>query len=1364
MRGNRTEDKYSLSPNQGIDEDGKNSTEIEGYGENIVTSDILEVERTTKVGILIPSSSEASRNSEKISEGISAITASSLLTISNFDEVNKIGDEKTRKLETTVSQFSKASTNHMSRISLERGLEIPASSTLIPQSSKASWPNTPATISTELNTSQNWSGKSTIKAAEAKRTTRVMEKQTSVKTPSNVGEQTRTAGHVKQMHLTDEKIDDFSSKLNQAIVTEALISSSITESKKEGIQNSQPGNTSATSPEANVLEVTSKRMVTVAPEFDSTVSTGDIDSKFESLAVLYKTSTPSGERSHKVTLDFGLEIARAALTTGSEIIEASSEHTSGTGESVDAMHSKVTIEPVQFMETTVKFESEQSESEKSEFKHTSLPVKISRTKSAAIILENFPGRPTEVFESTDVSLISEEEIRNIKGSDTASLTSVTVVGPKMSLPPSTQISAAPPETVSVSFNESVSHDESSETLATKYSLITVNVMQADSRAGSLRPPFTTGTVRLDTSPTKQATTANPSVKLTDGDAAEEVIAVTGEIRPFSGHGKSATFKTKNDEVPPTKEGEVKGSEEEIIELQTASSANGFVSNAKLESGATDDKAHEVGLEIVPKRADSIINKTDASLQKKWTRIGISPKSTSNASLSFTHSRENYSTGKTSEFVSHGTEESISSGTISSEKVNGVLSVNTSRKATFALAVFAGKKQNLTQDGKVFINKETSPITNVSSSKIILSSLLAAKDIAKLSRPFPTGSTKEKSSEASHTTNKTLLSAGTEVRQRNALKPAGHDETTILNADGVQARAVTTPQSNESSVVFSNAKASGTGIEFISSTIQDIPKITASIGRTGKDAVTADEENKHFSNSTVDDLNNSSKSVTATITETATWKPDIRGIEGSINSTFSEAPSGKIRSETAILGTPPFREDEVPGAVEVIKVFSKLQEWTSTDTGVTALSGEFVTTNAANKKIAVEQIERTPMDNGTSKSISESLASPAAKIEQSGSSTILETTSLGNSFTPEPESAGDTVYGLNGAISTTRASSPKVFPQSKKMEMPRNLPSSSNLIKTVGQKTSGIELDKTTDEKRIERTESKPPETGITKIVTDENLESVENRSFWSTHSESESTTTRVNTLDTVLASLEQREPASAQEKASSRFKNIMQTTASVAYRTSTNTFSSTPIVANYASAVTDIHSDNSLSSLAVSETENAVSEFKQFKKSNSRVTPAIITSTSAVFETYSEDSVTEATSPERNIVLQHFGSSKTDLLPIGTLPMSNLEITSTVSGINLLKTEPETSALTIKPEEAGESNVLEMKAVPDQMSQTGAPQPTIQPSGISTRIEQASTESSVNDGDLFKLNQKVRLQLFFASFISNLKQGVNKKSLASCLF
>lgn len=1432
VRGNQTKiGKYfESSSKEGRAEGSEKGEETEGSGEGIETNNILGVDGTTHDGT--PKAT------------ILPITkTSSPQVVGNSGEVYKIREEVTGKPEIIIFQSSKATINQTpieSRISLGRSSESPAISTL--KSSKAA-----GIISSGINTSQDSSGKFTIskipetatystdtksisearlmksvkletttspkidktestititgsdliKSKESISTTANTDKETVMITPSTVEEQLRTTTYITskdlkmQMGMTD--IDSLTSP-NQAIITEAVTSPSIPESKlqwkKEGDEKLQQGNTVARISGADVaisvkeetvtpvvIEVTRKGAIIVIPESDLPNSI----SKFEKPAKLHGTSSPLGGRSHEATLKVGLEIAKASLTTdrqiGIEIVEASGEHVSensGTVE-VDATfypYSKST-KPVQLIESTMKFESDltsvsqKTESDKSEFTQKSVSVETTQAKAKTVTLE----QSTEVVGSTEVPSTFEKTSKKSEIDDTVSRNIVIPVDSTNSLLSFNQFSMTTPNAVSVSFSKPISHVESQGTIATKYSFTTINETPTETGTDTSKESSTSGTLRLSTSSVSQAATANLSVKLTSGDAAEKVTVVGDEkTEPVSGHSKSAATEVEKSESTSAKSIEVEGSGEEVTEFQTVSSTKGFVSNTVIETNdllrtvATDDITQEVGLEIVlmkgyPKTTESVIGKTSAPIQRNWTNIYTSPDVILNASLSFVPTEKEdmksisdsakgkLTTGGSSILDSHNIEETTASGAIKSgdfEKTGGIIDVNTNQNTEATHETTDGKKRDSFEEGKVIISKEIGPTTSIYRSEIVSTS---TTEIAVISKPSTSEST-----EMFRTTSETFLPSDMEARLRNTLKPAGDDETTLLQEKDEKLGSVTTPQSKESLKTFSSSsakeirsKVSEISEEPRSLTVENKVRVETTTEGVGKEVMMTDETIKYSSYSTTENLSSGS----VTMTETASLKPSISSIteknvfvkEELVTSNGSEVVSGGKRLDVTTSGSPDFGTAEVSGAASVTKASDESKKWAASSAAkFTTTVSELATTSAANKTEIEEQI------GDISKSVSgtNGLTSSVTEMGGTRSSEIPDTIKLETSLISESISTKGGEHGISRTIDTTReTSSSDIFSQSRNTETSTISMPSSDSVTVAEQKTSGIKLDETTTVSKSERTtKSVASETGATKhIAKNMTLESIKDENFskfvtraMSTKSELESTTNRANILETAPVGATERESVSVQEAASSIFKTDMQATASLTSRTSKSpSFPSTEIVTNYGSTITVTSPKSFSSSLAVSGTKEAISEPKQFLTSIPQVTPSITTSTSQVFETSLDDSATRTTLAEKTIVLQHYESSKADVPPTPTL--SKIEIVSTIGS-----TESKTARWTIKPEQAGKSEIVpEMKTtIRGLISEMETTESVINPLETTTEIKHTSSKSSVSDEGLLRITQQVK--------------------------
>lgn len=1430
VRGNQTKiGKYfESSSKEGRAEGSEKGEETEGSGEGIETNNILGVDGTTHDGtpkatilpitktsspqvvgnfgevykireevtgkpeIIIFQSSKATINQTPIESRISLGRSSESPAISTL---------KSSKAAGIISSGINTSQDSSGKFTISK---IPETATYSTDTKSISEARLMKSVKLETTTSPKIdktestitiTGSDLIKSKESISTTANTDKETVMITPSTVEEQLRTTTYITskdlkmQMGMTD--IDSLTSP-NQAIITEAVTSPSIPGSKlhrkKEGDEKLQQGNTVARISGADVaisvkeetvtpvvIEVTRKGAIIVIPESDLPNSI----SKFEKPAKLHGTSSPLGGRSHEATLKVGLEIAKASLTTdrqiGIEIVEASGEHVSensGTVE-VDATfypYSKST-KPVQLIESTMKFESDltsvsqKTESDKSEFTQKSVPVETTQAKAKTVTLE----QSTEIVGSTEVPSTFEKTSKKSEIDDMVSRNIVIPVDSTSSLLSFNQFSMTTPNAVSVSFSKPISHVESQGTIATNYSVTTINETPTETGTDTSKESSTSGTLRLSTSSVSQAATANLSVKLTSGDAAEKVTVVGDEkTEPVSGHSKSAATEVEKSESTSAKSIEVEGSGEEMTEFQTVSSTKGFVSNTVIETNdllrtvATDDITQEVGLEIVlmkgyPKTTESVIGKTSAPIQRNWTNIYTSPDVILNASLSFVPTEKEdmksisdsakgkLTTGGSSILDSHNIEETTASGAIRSgdfEKTGGIIDVNTNQNTEATHETTDGKKRDSFEEGKVIISKEIGPTTSIYRSEIVSTSTLGATKIAVISKPSTSEST-----EMFRTTSETLLPSDMEARLRNTLKPAGDDGTTLLQEKDEKLGSVTTPQSKESLKTFSSSsakeirsKVSEISEEPRSLTVENKVRVETTTEVVGKEVMMTDETIKYSSYSTTENLSSG---------ETASLKPSISSIteknvfvkEELVTSNGSEVVSGGKRLDVTTSGSPDFGTAEVSRAASVTKASDESKKWAASSAAkFTTTVSELATTSAANKTEIEEQI------GDISKSVSgtNGLTSSVTEMGGTRSSEIPDTIKLETSLISESISTKGGEHGINRTIDTTReTNSSDIFSQSRNTETSTISMPSSDSVTIAEQKTSGIKLDETTTVSRSERTtKSIASEIGATKhIAKNMTLESIKDENFsefvtraMSTKSELESTTNRANILETAPVGATERESVSVQEAASSIFKTDMQATASLASRTSKSpSFPSTEIVTNYGSTITVTSPKSFSSSLAVSGTKEAISESKQFLTSIPQVTPSITTSTSQVFETSLDDSATRTTLAEKTIVLQHYESSKADVPSTPTL--SKIEIVSTIGS-----TESKTARWTIKPEQAGKSEIVpEMKTtIRGLISEMETTESVINPLETSTEIRHTSSKSSVSDEGLLRITQQVK--------------------------
>ncbi|VDM11603.1 unnamed protein product, partial [Wuchereria bancrofti] len=1368
---NRTEEgKYFASSiKEERDETGERSKGTEGSGEDIEISD--GVEKTAHDGTLTSLSSEANKSSQKESDEIlTSTTASSILTTSNFSEVLKTREEETKKPEIVMLHYSKAPANYtstQSRISFERNPESSTLPTSILKFSKTLASEARGKVLGETNTTRHNSRKFTTSTiseitkystdaesiseagpmkSEELETTTILEisktektilvtessltkskeslartgndkskqiakatnKETVLTIPSNVNDELRSTAYITnedlemQTRLTGKEIDDSLTSQNQAIVIETVTLSSIPKSKsqwkKEGEQKLQPENFTTTISGADiaitveqetvsptVIGVIHKGTVTVIPESDSSGSSVVAHSESERPAKLHETSNPFEERLDKTTFKLGLEITKTLLTTeqtGIEIVKASGDHIETAEMGVTLYPYSKNTESVQFIESTIELKSNStSVPQKTESKKSQNSIPIGTTQGQAGAI-NFKKLPEQLTEIVKNTKVPVIFKQTSKNVEVDDMTSRNVV------------TAAGSTSNLSSFNQLSTMAFNTPSVSFIKPVSYNNLPEIISTQYSVTTinvtPTESGVGTKQESSTTGAIQFSTSLPSQTTTASLSVKIMSGDaveevkaIRNDEKNSKSATTETENGETS-SKAVELEGSGEEMIEVQTVNGTNGFVSNSATET-------------------NNFLR--TAAIDDKGHEVGLEivlinghPKTTKLIS--------DETMRKSSIFDSHRIEESTAFGTISSqdfEESDGIIGVNTIRNMKATFKTTAHKKQG-SFEGEIATSTEISPTRNIYGSEIVSTSALGVTEIAKISKLS-----------AFLRTSETSLPIDMGDSFKNTLKPASSDGATVLHVDHEKLGAITTPQFialSSFSTKKTLAKASENNEERINS--ENITKIKAITEGAEKDVTKSDERIKYSSHSTTGDLNMKFGSVTAV--ETAT----LKSTAGLVTSSTSKTVSGGIHLDITTSGNPFFGITEVSRIADITEAFTELNKWVASNAGqFTATGSEF----AANKTEIGKQTERKRLkDVDTSKFVSKmsSLASPVMEIGGIRSSTIPEITKLETSLISELKFIKETEQVINITTDTTReTSSPKVSLQSKKTEELVIPLSSSNFMTNVERKTSRIELDKTTTVLELDRiTKLAASEIATTKrIAEDETLESV-----MSTKSEMESATKR---MSPPIGSIE-REPTSIQETAFSVSGTDIHTTAFLAFKTSTSpSFPSSETVTNYGSIITVANSRNFPSALA----EEVIS--KQFLKPVSRVSPLTTTSASSVGNT---------------IVFQHSESSKTDLSPTPTFSRSNLETTLTDS-MNALKIESKTVGWTIKPEETGKNGIaLEMKtAVPGLISEIKISESTHYPSGISIKVEQTPTKSSVSDEGLFKIIQQETASPIYAN-------------------
>lgn len=1217
--------KYFESSTKKEGAEDEKDEQTKGSGEGTKTNDI---DGTTPSRILEAAtflSSEANKSSDEGSDGILAITtASSLLTVRNFGEAHKIGEEETEKADIIIFQSSKASINHTpteSRISLERSSKSPiilTPKTLALQNFEA--------VSSEVKSSKDNSGKSTVseipevsiysKGAESvhearsmkgaklenaavlengevKTTitvtksdltkwneligtkssietiqTRATDKEIFLTTPSTVEEKNKTTTYITrksseiQVSLTDKEIDDPLTSPYQTTISETKSSPFVPESNSQWKKEEQKLRLGNTTSEAEVAIIVKEE--TVIP------TVIEVTPIVAAKSNLPDSTTGSGRsgKLHDATLKVGLEIAKIAPTTepeiGIEILGASGKY------SVEADTSSVpyakSTKPVQLLESTVKFESDlttvsqKTETTKSEFIQTSVPIEMTQNETQTIISKKHSEQPTKKIESTEVSSFGLTSA-NTKGDDTV-IRNIVTAATSASGPSSfdQQLSVTTPNTALVP----VTHGESSRTISTQYLITTTKAQPTKSATGAI-PPVT--------SSASQATTANMSLKLISGSDTE-VVAMTESV---ARDDENFTLRTKHHKMSPIKNIEVEGSKEEVTDFQTVRSTEGFVSNTVIETNdllkksstvATSDKVDEVGLEIVlvkgyPKRTEASFAETNASLQRNWTDVVTTSQDVIlNASLS-------------------------PMPTMKSDKENVSESVSDSAKEKSATGEFS------TLD-----SQELGSTVNIYRSETAFTSTSGATEIAVTSKQSASEST-------SPTTHGTLSPADIGARLENTSKPTDNDKTDRLGT-------IATPQSKDSSTALLSSstkenlvKASEISEGSANLTAENIAKIKTVAEEVKKGVATTDERTVHFSSSTAVDLNNTFGSLP--MVEVTTWKPNVNNVTDK-NIFGSELVISTIPKNASVETQPGVTRSES-------KVTEALGEPKETASKITEFTVAVNRATTASATASVTTVEGTRIT-----------AIPQIKIETFSTS--------------ESASTKETEY----EISRTTATS-DIFSQSKNTE-------ALTIPLSVEQRTSGLKSDVTSVSKLETTTES------VTSGNLTQTLKSVKDKGF-----SKFMVTGKASTLETASVPTA-RESVLTREGASPVFR-----TTSPASRTSTNpSLPFVEIVAKNGSTGTVPNSERYPSLLSIPETEDSL------------VTPSIITSHPQISQRFFETAASRTTLAENTIGLHNFGTSKTDFSSMLTLSKSNLEIVATTDNTDLLKVEPTATGWTTKLE------------------------------------------------------------------------------------
>ncbi|KAK6101580.1 EGF domain family protein [Brugia pahangi] len=1355
---------FQFSIKEEADKAGERSKGTEGSGEDIEISD--GVEKSPHDETLTSLSSEADKSSQKGSDEIlTSTTALSIPTISNFSEVLKTREEETKKPEIVILRYSKAPINYtstQSKISFEGNPESSALLTSMLKFPKILASEARGKVLSEVNTTTYNSGKSTTSTvseiikystdaesisevgpmkSEELETTTILEisktaktvlvtesslikskeslartgndkrkqiakatnKETALTIPSNVNNELRSSAYITsedlemQMGLTGKEIDDSSTSQNQAIVIGAVTLPSIPESKsqwkKEGELKLQPENFTMTISGADIAITVGQE--TVSPTVIEVIHKGAVtvipESNSSGSSAVAHSESERPAKLHETSNPFEERLDKTTLKLGLEITKAllTTEQTGieivkASSDHIETAEAGVTLHPYPKSTEPVQFIENTIE-----LKSNSTPVS-QKTESKKPQNSVPIGTTQGQAEAINFKKLPEQFTEIVENTKIPVIFKQTMKNAEVDgMISRNAVTAAGSTSNLSSFNQlsTMAFNRASVSLIKpiSYNNLPETVSTQYSVATIHVTPTESGigtTQESSTAGTIRLSASLPSQTTTANLSSRDAAEEVKAIRNDKKHGKGATTETENGETS-SKGIELEGSGEEIIEVQTVNSTNSFVSNSATE---TNNFLRTAAIDV-----------RGHEVGLEIVLINGHPKTTELTS--------DETMRKSSIFGSHRIEESTAFGTISSqyfEKSNGIIGVNTIRNMETTFETTAHKKQGSFEEGEIVTSTEISPATNIYGSEIVSTSALGATELAKISK----SSTFLRTSETS-----LPIDMGDSIK--NTLKPASSNGATVLHVDHGKLGAITTPKfiaSSSFSTRKTLAKVSEKE-ERINSTVENIIKIKAITEGAENDVVTSDGKIKYSSHSTAKDLNMRFGSVTAV--ETSTFKSTA----GLVNT--SKTVPGGIHPDITTSGNP----TEVSRIADVTEAFSEPNKWIASNAGqFTATLSEFT----ANKTEIGKQTERKRLkDVDRSKSVSEmsSLTSPVMEIGGIRTSTIPEITKLETSLISELKFIKETEQEINITTDTTReTSSPKVSLQSKKTEELVIPLLSSNFMTTVERKTSGIELDKTTAVLELDRiTELSASETGTTKrIAEDETLESV-----MSTKSEMEFIK-RMSTLEFPPINSIEREPTSIQETAFSVSGTDIHTAAFLAFKTSTNpSFPSPETVTNDGSIITVANSRNFPSTLA----EEVIS--KQFLKSVSQVSPLTTTSTLSVGNT---------------VVSQPSESSKTDLSLTPTSSRSNLE-TTLIDSMNILKIEPETVGWTIKPEETGKNGIaLEMKtAVPAVISKTKISESTHYPSGISIKVEQTPTKSSVSDEDLFKITQQETVSPLYAN-------------------
>ncbi|VIO91652.1 Uncharacterized protein BM_BM3447 [Brugia malayi] len=1354
---------FQFSIKEEANKAGERSKGTEGSGEDIEISD--GVEKLPHDETLTSLSSEANKSSQKGSDEIlTSTTASSIPTIRNFSEVLKTREEETKKPEIVILRYSKAPINNytstQSKISFEGNPESSALLTSTLKFPKILASEARGKVLSEVNTTTYNSGKSTTSTvseiikystdaesisevgpmkSEELETTTILEisktaktvlvtesslvkskeslartgndkrkqiakatnKETALTIPSNVNDELRSSAYITsedlemQMGLTGKEIDDSLTSQNQAIVIGAVTFPSIPESKsqwkKEGELKLQPENFTMTISGADIAITVEQE--TVSPTVIEVIHKGAVtvipESNSSGSSAVAHSESERPAKLHETSNPFEERLDKTTLKLGLEITKALL-----TTEQTGIEIVKASSDHIETAETGVTLHPYPKSTEPVQFIENTIELKSNSTSVSQKTESKKPQNSVPIgttqgqAEAINFKKLPEQFTEIVENTKVPVIFKQTTKNVEVDDMISRNVVTAAGSTSNLS-----SFNQLSTMAFNTASVSLIKPISYNNLPETVSTQYSVTTIHVTPTESGVGTTQESStagtIRLSASLPSQTTTAnlssrdAAEEVKAIRNDKKHGKSATTETENGETssKGIELEGSGEEIIEVQTVNSTNSFVSNSATE---TNNLLRTAAIDV-----------RGHEVGLEIVLINGHPKTTELTS--------DETMRKSSIFGSHRIEESTAFGTISSqdfEKSNGIIGVNTIRNMETTFETTAHKKQGSFEEREIVTSTEISPATNIDGSEIVLTSALGATELAKISK----SSTFLRTSETS-----LPIDMGDSIK--NTLKPASSNGATVLHVDHGKLGAITTPKfiaSSSFSTRKTLAKVSEKE-ERINSTVENIIKIKAITEGAENDVVTSDGKIKYSSHSTAKDLNMRFGSVTAV--ETSTFKSTA-----GLVSTSKTVPGG-IHPDITTSGNPFFEITEVSRIADVTEAFSEPNKWVASNAGqFTATLSKFTANKTERKRL--KDVDR-------SKSVSEmsSLTSPVMEIGGIRTSTIPEITRLETSLISELKFIKETEQEINITTDTTReTSSPKVSLQSKKTEELVIPLLSSNFMTTVERKTSGIELDKTTAVLELDRiTELSASETGTTKRITeDETLESV-----MSTKSEMEFTK-RMSTLEFPPIDSIEREPTSIQETAFSVSGTDIHTAAFLAFKTSTSpSFPSPETVTNDGSIITVANSGNFPSTLA----EEVIS--KQFLKSVSQVSPLITTSTLSVGNT---------------VVFQPSESSKTDLSLTPTSSRGNLE-TTLIDSMNILKIEPETVGWTIKPEETGKNGIaLEMKtAVPAVISKTKISESTHYPSGISIKVEQTPTKSSVSDEDLFKITQQETVSPLYAN-------------------